>query len=323
MCEYKRTKNIFCLLLAVIVLSVNVTSCVKADYGEDKFTLAVSMDVSDVLPVSLMEAIEEETLAHGGNIIYKYAGNAENQLRDIEYMIVKKPDVIAVRPINTESIILALELIKDAGIPCILIDYCVDDEYSDLYDAFVCEDTYEEGRLQAECIKQWLDEDETRELHLGYLVGSNNKYVLPRRDALYEELGIEVPEAEEFTSWSSANAVNVTESWLQTYPEINVYACMGDIMAMGVAQALSSAGRNLDDVLIIGVDGCAGRINSLKSGEIDFTVARNVKIDAADIYNTAVALTRGETFSETIYPDSTVLLSAENVDEYYASLNEN
>lgn len=110
--------------------------------------------------------------------------------------------------------------------------------------------------------------------------------------------------------------MSIVERWLQTHPEINVFACMNDSMALGVVQALAAAGKDQEDYLVLGVDGNDQYFNEIRSGALDCTAARDLEIEAQTAITVARGLSRGEQFDKIIYPDSIFALTKENINEY-------
>ena len=101
------------------------------------------------------------------------------------------------------------------------------------------------------------------------------------------------------------------ETLLAKNPDINVVYTINEPAAYGASQALLAAGKNLDDVLIISVDGgCAG-VQNVVDGVIDATSqqypvkmaelgvqaivdivknGRRPRYEGLDFFNTGVAL---------------------------------
>jgi inositol transport system substrate-binding protein len=98
--------------------------------------------------------------------------------------------------------------------------------------------------------------------------------------------------------------MSLAEDWLQTYPQINVYACMNDDMAIGVIQALKGANKNMDNILVLGVDGTAAGLQYLKTGELNFTVAQDVNVATKVTFDTMVKILNGEKVDKLVIPHS-------------------
>lgn len=237
------------------------------------------------------------------------------QISDVESLILQGCDVIAVNGLDSEGIVPALEAIKAAGIKCVMVDTTVTDE--SLYDCIICEDSLVTGRKQGEYIKSWLEE-KALEPKLGYVVGMYSMtFTLGRRDGVYEVLGIEKPVVENEAMWKANSAMTLAEDWMQAYPDLNVIACMNDDMAIGVIQALKSAGKNMDEILVVGVDGLSAGANYIKEGSLDATVARDLEAETSLYLEICEKLAAGESVEKQIAPESSFVMDASNVQEYY------
>lgn len=312
-------KKKICRVVFLIFILVFFSSCEPIEVDEDAFTIGVSYDSDGAFPSKWISALKESCKEENVNVIaISSQYSPEKQISDIELLITQRVDVIVVRPNSTGSIISALEFIHQAGVPCILIDFPVDEQYEYLYDVFISENMYEEGKLQAEFVKKWAEEDPSREINIGYLSGPyENQSSLLKRDSFYAEMGITEPQAESDCDWSVTNAFSTVELWLKTNPEINVIACMNDDMAAGAVQALSSANKNMEDYLVLGMDGNPNYKDFFISGDIDCTVVRDLKEESKLIISIARGLANGREYEKSIYPDSAFIVTKENAEEYF------
>lgn len=237
------------------------------------------------------------------------------QISDVENLILQDCDVILVNGLDAEAIIPALEAVKEAGIKCVMVDTDVQNE--ELYDCSIMEDSMVTGRAQGEYIKNWLEEKNV-EPNMGYVVGMYSMtFTLGRRDGVYEVLGIDKATVENEGMWKANNAMTLAEDWIQAYPDLNVIACMNDDMAIGVIQALTAAGKDMEEILIVGIDGLSAGANYIKEGTLDATIARDLDKETSLYIDACEKLAAGETVEKHIEPDSSFVMDASNVNEYF------
>ena len=70
-------------------------------------------------------------------------------------------------------------------------------------------------------------------------------------------------------NWSRAEAMPLMENWLQKHRgKIGGVIAQNDEMALGAIEAIKSAGLNVNDFSIAGVDGVSDAIRSVQEGEM-------------------------------------------------------
>lgn len=162
----------FTIILILAFVLLFPTSCQRPEPPEEGFTIGVSYDTSGFFPTSWVEALEREAEKEGIHVISICADSStQKQISDIELLIARKPDVIIVRPNHPEGILLPLEYIRQAEIPCILLDFEIAEGYESYYDVLLKDDATAEGMVQADYIKGWLAENPGREAKIGYISG--------------------------------------------------------------------------------------------------------------------------------------------------------
>lgn len=284
-----------------------------AKSSSGSYTIAVSLNDTDEYRTSWLDNFTEAAEAKGHKVISANASSdASKQISDVESLIAQQPDIIVLHAFSQDGAVPAVEAIDAAGIPCVLFDFPVD---SDLYTTFVTDEQALNGEIQANYVNDWLAEDSSRVANVGYIVGSYSmQAAMPRRDKFYEVLGITEAMAEQEGGWSADDAMKITEDWLQAYPDMNVFACMNDDMAIGVIQALSAAGKDMDEVLVLGIDGTDAAKEYLRTGELDCTAARDVKVETGFTLETCEKILAGESVEKNLQPEAIYAMTSENVD---------
>lgn len=307
------------MLVSAVSLSLMATLAMPVFAGAEgsipeDVTIAVSLNDADEYRTQWLNTFTAQCEEKGYKVISaNAASDASKQISDVESLLLQQPDIVVMHAYSADGAGPALDAIEAAGVPCVMFDFEVT---ADNYTTYIADEQSTYGQMQAEYIQEWLDEDESRELNLGYIVGMYSmEGAMPRRDGLYEALGIEEPMAEAEGNWNANDAMSITEDWLQAYPDMNVFACMSDEMAVGVIQALNAAGTNMDDVLVLGIDGADVAKEYLASGDLDATAARDIEIESGFTLETCEKILSGETVEKRLEPMGISLLTKENYTE--------
>lgn len=115
--------------------------------------------------------------------------------------------------------------------------------------------------------------------------------------------------------WDRDKAKLVTESLLRKYPNIDVFFCLSDEMALGAVEAVKEAGK-IDKIFTIGLDGNKNAIQSIKKGELFATLNTNPVGMGKTIMRTVLRSTIRE---EVIFPvtkSPIMIIDSQNVDPY-------
>jgi len=116
-------------------------------------------------------------------------------------------------------------------------------------------------------------------------------------------------------NWDANDAFAATQQILQQNPDlIGIYA-NNDTMAIGVAQAVSEAGKT-SQITIVGTDGVPEAVNGVRAGTMAATVSPLPFYEGYWAVEAAVRVLRGETVAPWVVAPAQ-LIDADNVDEYY------
>jgi inositol transport system substrate-binding protein len=86
-------------------------------------------------------------------------------------------------------------------------------------------------------------------------------------------------------------------------------------MAIGAIQAMKSAGIDMDDVVVGGVDATADALVSMQAGEMDVTVFQDLAGQGAGSIDTALALIAGDDVDKTVFIPF-MLVTPENIGDF-------
>jgi inositol transport system substrate-binding protein len=117
--------------------------------------------------------------------------------------------------------------------------------------------------------------------------------------------------------WSRNGAMDLMTNWITAGQPFDAVFANNDEMAIGAIQAMKSAGIDMKDVVVVGVDATQDGLAAMKAGDLDVTVFQNARGQAAGAVDTALALARGEAKDQVVYIPFE-LVTPDNMNGYLA-----
>jgi inositol transport system substrate-binding protein len=248
---------------------------------------------------------------------YDAQKNVDKQLSDVETALLNKPDVVIFSCVDTSGSIPAIEKIHAAKIP--IVDIRDMGQPGLITTVFYGADEATYAAAMTDWIKKKLVADPSLVLNVGLIYGAAAQVQQFARCDLVKKLADEMPArvkviAERYGDWDTEKALNITEDWIQSYPNINYICCANDIMALGVSNALVAA-RRKDRVIVTGVDVTDEGVALIQEDKQDSTVGARLQ-DYDQMVDVALGLVEG-TFNSTTYTVETVyVVDKTNVQSY-------
>jgi ribose transport system substrate-binding protein len=191
--------------------------------------------------------------------------NIEEQTRLVEDWIVKKPDGFVFVPVDYKALVPTVQRAIDAKIPVSMysnnmpdvkgaVTYCGSDDEIIGYEVtkFLFDKMGGKGKI----------------VHID---GVPAAITAQQRKAGFERALKETPGIELLTSqpgqYRRLPAVQVIENVMQRFPQIDAVVCANDDMAVGVVEAMTSAGR-AGKTLVTGVDVIADAATLIRDGRL-------------------------------------------------------
>lgn len=248
-------------------LTLAITSSAIAQ-TQDPVKIAILMYGMKAEFVQLMEksAKEHPAVQKGIAKLTIYDGRYDPlvQNNQAETAIQTKTDAIIINPMDYEANIDVVTMANNANIPVIVTNARLN---TDKMTSEVVSDDVEGGYLEAKAVLEKMDckgniviiegpKGGSGEIQRGQgnekaiaECGANNIKILERKTA----------------NWSRAEAMPLMENWLQKHRgKINGIIAQNDEMALGAIEAIQSAGLNVNDFAIAGVDGVTDAIHAVK-----------------------------------------------------------
>lgn len=268
---------------------------------------------ADALGVNLTIAIPQEEV------------DLEKQVAMIEAAIEQKADAIVISATSSDGVIPSIKKAREQGIKIVNFDTRISDK--SVVDAFVggddeagaykagkyiCEQLGGEGEVAV--ITGLMEQSTGVDRHAGFM------------RACSEYPGIQVV-AEQSAEWSSDKAADVTTNILTANPDIKAIFACNDQMAVGMVNAAKSAGKTVDDLVLVGFDGILDAVDLTMSGDLDgFVSLPNLDEGAMGVKLTVALIMNGDySYGREILYDCTLVtgeflegLTEQTVYEYAA-----
>ena len=287
--------------MAFLVAVLGMTACGKEsgsvetaqEETEDKLEIGVSFDTfvverwqrdRDVF-VSTANELGAEVNVQNPN------GDVEEQIRQLEYFIEKKVDVIVVVPIDADSLSEVLKKAKGQGIKVISYDRLVSNADVDLYITF---DNEAVGRCMGSSMGKQLTVGDKVIMISGPLTDGNVSQVNAGFLEEMKKAGIEVVDTVYMEDWKPELAYNyVDENIEEIKEEIKGIMCGNDNLASQAIFALSE-NRLAGEIIVAGQDADLAACQRIVEGTQFMTVYKPVNLLAEQAAKLAVQLANGE-----------------------------
>lgn len=204
--------------------------------------------------IGMDKAVKEEAAVYANiEVISTDAGgDAEKLTSDVEDVIAKGVDGIIISGGPLEAAPAALDAIKAAGIPVVLVDRKLK---GGEYTSWVGPDNYAIGVQDGQYIADRLGGK-------GLLVvlrggPADNSIGLDRTNGMLsvvQKTEIKVEMAPDWGGWSSDGGYKLMENMLAKFDKIDAVFCENDSMCLGAQKAIADAGRS-NEMFLCGVDG--------------------------------------------------------------------
>ncbi len=301
-------KKVVAVLLALMMVAGMV-------YAEDLITVGYAQvgAESDWRMANTKSFQDTFTPENGYQLIFDDAQQKqENQIRAIRNFIQREVDYIVVAPVVETGWETVLQEAYDAGIPVILSDRMMDVS-DELYVAWVGGNFVKEGETAGHWLEDYLEKQgrADEDINIVTLQGTIGASAQVGRTegfgnilAQHDNWHMLAMQTGEFTQ---AKGQEVMESFLHSYPDIDVVVCENDNMAFGAIDAIKAAGRTCGpdgDIIIFSFDAVRAAFDAMIAGDL------NAAFECNPLHGPRVAeiiqkLENGESVDKIQYVDET------------------
>lgn len=297
--------------------SATIASAQENPFGPPPWTIGFSQDTMDHPWRAFMVTSAEAQAKKYPDLIKEFIftdgkGTNEKQIADIEDLISRDVDLIMMSPREAQALVPAVEAIKKAGIPLVVLDREV---VGDDYNVFIGGNNLQIGEELGKYAIEKLG-DSFSYLELEGIPGATP--TIQRHEGFTSQLagkeGIKRLDAQP-ANYDLAPAIPIVEDWLTRYRgQFQAIYAHNDPMILGAINVLKEAGFKPGEVFLIGVDGQREAFQAIKDGWLQATAiyatGGSVGLDMA------IRVLKGEPVPKRIITETPVI-TPENVDEYY------
>lgn len=270
---------------------------------EKTYKIGVSQCSQDDWRMKMNDEINREIMFHEDAVVEIRSAddNNERQISDIRYFADNDFDIIIVSPNEAAALTPIIKEVYERGIPVVVFDRNIN---GDTYTARIGVDDEGLGRSAAHYALHMLG-SEAKAIEIYGLSGSTPAEGRHKGFVGEFEAGGGTVLAGVPGNWNKEDAVQVVDSLLTVYPDVDLIYAHNDRMAIGASEVASRRGRR--DIKIIGIDAAP---------EIGIRAVADSVIDATFLYpteghrvlQTALAILKGEPYErETILPVSSAV----------------
>lgn len=287
------------VLVSLFVVLMSLLGCSE----EKTYKIGVSQCSQDDWRMKMNDEINREIMFHEDAVVEIRSAddNNERQISDIRYFADNDFDIIIVSPNEAAALTPTIKEVYERGIPVVVFDRNIN---GDTYTARIGVDDEGLGRSAAHYALHMLG-SEAKAIEIYGLSGSTPAEGRHKGFVGEFEAGGGTVLAGVPGNWNKEDAVQVVDSLLTVYPDVDLIYAHNDRMAIGASEVASRRGRR--DIKIIGIDAAP---------EIGIRAVADSVIDATFLYpteghrvlQTALAILKGEPYErETILPVSSAV----------------
>ncbi len=317
-------KKFLVILLAVAML-VSLVACNSSTSGSGSNAAVEKKEVVVILKnntapffISVAEGAKAAGDELGVTVTVKTpvetaegSGN-EQQTQLVEEAIVSKADCVVMCPVDSEAIVPAMKKLMEAGIPVVDLNTRIAD--STMFKTFVGLENYNQGYDTAKALLEGMGGKGT----MFVIEGSTGAQTSIDRVKGALAAIAEYPEvqvvAQQSANYNRAEALNVVQNLLQSYPDVNAIFCCNDEMALGSVEAVDAAGKT-GTILISGQDANDDACQAIRDGKIFVTSFGNPYMQGYTAVKAAVDVLNGVAV-ENFYEVKTKIVNKSNVDTF-------
>lgn len=293
---------------------------------EKQLQIGFSIAVRDQFLTSLEMAAVAAAEELGVYIeVYEAKEDIATQLSHVQTCAVKGFDAMIVNMVNADNAEEVLQAAGDMKVVFVNRDPKLDLLKAGQY-VYVGSDENVSGGLQGEFLANYFKEKGQSEINIVVLMGDLTHPAQPKRTAsakaALEANGIKYNVLYEDTAgWDRATAMNKFQQWMGKGEVCDAVICNNDEMALGVIEAMKTSGTGEIFCPVVGIDATAVGCESVKAGEMAFTVFQSAKGQGAGSVQACVDICNGENLRNA-NEDNTISWVAfepvgpDNVDQY-------
>ncbi|HZH60883.1 MAG TPA: sugar ABC transporter substrate-binding protein [Metabacillus sp.] len=279
------------LLVLLSILTFMMVACSNQSSGDgkgEKGKIALLMaDLGNPFFHVLRDAVVEQGEELGYEVlVYDGQNDPSKQPSQVEDALQQGVSAIVINPGDESSTANALRDAIAQDIPVVTVDRSVDVEGVLSY---LVTDNLKGGKLVGEWLQEKLPEG-GKVIHIEGIIGT-----APQRERGGGFLSVIDPEQNPDSQFeildtavgdfSMAPAESAMSDFLAKHDDIDVVFAQNDTMAVGVARAIETAGRQDDGIIVIGFDGAKEAYDLIDKGQMAVTAVQDFEFIGSEAVN--------------------------------------
>jgi inositol transport system substrate-binding protein len=270
-------------------------------------TIGVSMAQFDdnFLTVLRNGMIDYSKTLNGVSLQVEDAQNdVAKQQSQIQNFIASGVTAIIVNPVDTDATAAMSKLAADAKIPLVYVNRePVNVDTLPANQAFVASNEQESGTLETQAICKLLNGKGKAVVMMGEL---SNQAARQRTKDVHDVIatdackGIEIVQ-EQTANWHRTEGSDLMANWLSAGIDFDAVISNNDEMAIGAIQALKAAGKDLNKIVVGGVDATQDALASMQAGDLKVTVFQDAAGQGKGAVDAALKLAKGDKIDKKVY----------------------
>ncbi len=313
---YRTILIVAIVALALIPATTNATVTKAVEPKSEIRIGMVNFTLCCAYFIGMSKAVEAEAAFYENIkvIVTDANGDAAKMTADVEDVLAKKVDGIIISGGPLEAAPAALDAIKAAGVPVVLVDRAL--KGGD-YTSWIGPDNFTIGKQDGEYIVSRLKKGRLVVLRGG---PADNSIGLARTQGMRSVVDtvkdIEVVVAPDFGGWSEDGGFKLMEDMLAKYDSIDAVFCENDSMCLGAQKAIQDAKRS-DKIFLVGVDGQKEALLQILNGTNYAATGLNNsdQIGRAAFHRLMSILAGAKAPKDTVLPSP--LINKDNVVKFY------
>jgi ribose transport system substrate-binding protein len=304
-------------LIKISVGILMLAACALPTAAKDIKIGVVNLSLCCAYFVGMDQAVKEEAKAFPNITVVSTdaKGDVAKLTSNVEDLLSQKVDGIVMSAAWIEAAPEALDAIKAAGVPVVLVDRMLK---GGEFTSWIGPDNYAIGVGIGDYIVKRLDGKGL----LAILRGgpADNSIGLDRTNgvlSVVEKSDIKVEKAPDFGGWSVDGGFKLMEDMLTKFPDISAVFCENDSMCQGAQKAIKDAGRS-DKIFLTSVDGEKGTLKEIMSDGTNYGATghnNSDQIGRAGFHRLMAILAGAEPPQQTVLPSP--IITKENAVKFY------
>ncbi|WCN11348.1 sugar ABC transporter substrate-binding protein [Marinomonas mediterranea] len=240
------------------------------------------------------------------------------QLNQIQNFIAADVDAIIVSPVDTDATVSMNDDAQYMNIPLVYVnrqpinvDLLPDNQ------AFIASNEVDSGTLQTKEVCRLMEGKGEIVVLMGALTDQTG---IQRTQDIYDVLETDecsnIKIVEKQTGlWQRTMASDIMTNWLSAGVEFDGVIANNDEMAIGAIQALKAVSKDMDKIVVAGVDATQDALQAMREGDLDVTVFQDAAGQGAGSVDIAVKLANGEDVPQEVWVPFELVVPS-NMEDY-------